>query len=318
MSQAALVAGDWGTSHLRLFLCQADGAVIDSLNGPGAADVRASFADVLDSLLLGWTRHHGTLPVVLCGMVGSSLGWAQAPYVACPVRPEEIAQACVELREGAVHIVPGLSCRNRLDAPDVMRGEETQILGALRLNAALCRGRHLLCLPGTHTKWVVIEDGSVREFLTAPTGELFALLCRHSILVSDERARLELDGTGDGPAFEQALLQIGRHPQAGLLHRLFECRSRRLTGELKSAQAIPLLSGMLIASDVQGALQLLAATPAASTVHVIGASALGGLYARALGSQGCGASLMDGTLASLSGLVQVQQLLSQHTVPHAS
>jgi 2-dehydro-3-deoxygalactonokinase len=318
MSQAALVAGDWGTSHLRLFLCQTDGAVIDTLNGPGAADVHGSFADVLDSLLLGWTRHHGTLPVVLCGMVGSSLGWAQAPYVTCPARPDEIAQACLELREGAVHIVPGLSCRNRLDAPDVMRGEETQILGALRLNAALGRGRHLLCLPGTHTKWVLIEDGSVREFLTAPTGELFALLCRHSILVSDERARLELDGTGDGPAFEQALLQIGRHPQAGLLHRLFECRSRRLTGELKSAQAIPLLSGMLIASDVQGALQLLATAPAASTVHVIGARALSGLYARALGSQGCGASLMDGTLASLNGLVQVQQLLSQHSVPHAS
>jgi 2-dehydro-3-deoxygalactonokinase len=318
MSQAALVAGDWGTSHLRLFLCQADGAVIASLNGPGAADVRGTFSEILDSLLVGWTRQHGTLPMVLCGMVGSSFGWTQAPYVPCPARPDEIAHACIELRGGQVHIVPGLSCRNRLNAPDVMRGEETQILGALRLNPALCRGRHLLCLPGTHTKWVVVEDGSVREFLTAPTGELFAVLCEHSILASDERQRLDLHAVTDGPAFERGLMQIQRFPQAGLLHRLFECRSRRLSGDLRPEEALPLLSGMLIASDVQGALQLLAAMPAMTTVYLIGAAALTELYAKALASQGCDPQTVDGTVASLNGLVHLHRLLSQRTVPHES
>jgi 2-dehydro-3-deoxygalactonokinase len=314
MSQAALVAGDWGTSQLRLFLCQADGAVIASLIGPGAAHVRGTYSEILDSLLVGWTRHHGTLPVVLCGMVGSSFGWTQAPYVACPARPDEIAHACVGLRGGGVHIVPGLVCRNRLNAPDMMRGEETQILGALRLDPALSRGRHLLCLPGTHTKWAVLEDGSVHEFLTAPTGELFAVLCKHSILVSDERHRADPQVVTDDSAFEHGLAQIRRFPQAGLLHRLFECRSRRLSGDLPAEEAVPLLSGMLIASDVQGALQLLAPTVATATVHLIGATQLTELYGRALASQGCAVQTVDGPLASLNGLLQVHRLLSQPAV----
>jgi 2-dehydro-3-deoxygalactonokinase len=314
---AALVAGDWGTSHLRLSLCQADGTVIASIDGPGAANVHGDFPEMLDALLLGWTRQHGALPVVLCGTVGSSLGWTLAPYVGCPAPPEQIAQSCVELRGGQVHIVPGLSCRNRLDAPDVLRGEETQILGALRLNPALSSGRHLLCLPGTHTKWVLVEDGCVREFLTAPTGELFALLCEHSILVSDERQRLDLHAVNDGPVFEHGLMQIQRFPAASLLHRLFECRSRRLTGDLRSEDAMPLLSGMLIASDVQGAVRLFGAPDVRTTVQLIGTTRLTDLYARALVSQDCDANIIDGTLASLNGLLQVHRLLSQRTVSDA-
>jgi 2-dehydro-3-deoxygalactonokinase len=317
MSAAALIAGDWGTSHLRLFLCQADGSVMASLDGPGAANVHGDFPEVLDALLAGWTRQHGALPVVLCGMVGSSLGWIQAPYVRCPARAEQIAQACIGLRDAQVHIVPGLSCRNRLNAPDVLRGEETQILGALRLNPPLSAGRHLLCLPGTHTKWVLLEDGSVREFLTAPTGELFAVLCEHSILVSDDRRRPDLPAASDGAAFDHGLMQIRRFPTADLLHRLFECRSRRLTGDLHADEAMPLLSGMLIASDVQGAVRLFAAGDARITVQLIGAPGLTELYARALVSQDCDVNIIDGTLASLNGLVQLHRLLSQRTVSDA-
>ncbi len=314
MSQAALVAGDWGTSHLRLFLCQEDGTVMAALDGPGAADVAGDFPETLDTLLRGWTREYGSLPVVLCGMVGSSLGWRQAPYLPCPARPEQIAQACVGLRDGLVHIVPGLSCRNRLNAPDVLRGEETQILGALRLNPALSSGRQLLCLPGTHTKWVLLEDGCVREFLTAPTGELFAVLCEHSILVNDERQRQDLHAAIDGPAFDHGLMQIQRFPAAGVLHRLFECRSRRLTGDLHSDEAMPLLSGMLIASDVQGAVRLFATSAARTSVQLIGATRLAALYARALVSQDCDTNVIDGSLASLNGLLQVHRLLSQQAV----
>jgi 2-dehydro-3-deoxygalactonokinase len=318
MSQAALVAGDWGTSHLRLFLCQDDGTVIATLDGPGAAHVHGDFPEMLDALLRGWAREYGSLPVVLCGMVGSSLGWIQAPYLPCPARPEQIAQACVELRDGLVHIVPGLSCRNRLNAPDVLRGEETQILGALRLNPALSSGRHLLCLPGTHTKWVLVEHGCVREFLTAPTGELFAVLCEHSILVSDERQRQDLHAATDGPAFDHGLMQIQRFPAAALLHRLFECRSRRLTGDLHSDEAMPLLSGMLIASDVQGAVRLFATSDARTTVQLIGATRLTALYARALVSQDCDTNVIDGSLASLNGLLQVHRLLSQQALSDES
>jgi len=311
VSPPTLVAGDWGTSHLRLFLCQVDGTVIDRLDGPGAANVHADFPGVLDALLAGWTRQYGALPVVLCGMVGSSLGWTLAPYAECPASAERIAQACVELHDGRVHIVPGLSCRNRLNAPDVLRGEETQILGALHLNASLRSGSHLLCLPGTHTKWALLEDGSVREFLTAPTGELFALLCRHSILVSDQHLQLDLHAVADGPDFEHGLMQVRRFPTASLLHRLFECRSRRLTGDLAPEDAMPLLSGMLIASDVQGAMRLFGAPGVRTTVQLIGTPRLTDLYARALVSQDCDANVIDGSLASLNGLLQVHRLRSQ-------
>jgi len=104
---ASFVGGDWGTSHLRLFLCDAQGAVLDSRTGPGAVEASGHFSDVFESLAARWEESLGTLPVVLCGMVGSSIGWIQAPYVACPAMPEQIADACVTQRGGNVHIVPG-------------------------------------------------------------------------------------------------------------------------------------------------------------------------------------------------------------------
>jgi 2-dehydro-3-deoxygalactonokinase len=307
MGKATFVAGDWGTSHLRLFLCDAHGVALDTIDGPGASTIPNKFAETFDGLLADWTRRHGLLPAVLCGMVGSSFGWAQAPYLPCPARPQQIAAACVALRDGRVRIVPGLSCRNRLDAPDLLRGEETQLLGALQLEPALRRGRHLLCLPGTHTKWVVLDEAAVSEFITAPTGELFALLCSHSVLVRDDRR----DTTHfDRAAFEEGVVQYQRFPDAGLLHRLFETRSRRLTGELAKEAAAPYLSGLLIANDVGSALKLLADVAAGAPVRLIGAEQLTRLYAMALGSRGRESRLIDGAAASLAGLAHVHRLLS--------
>src|SRR5882757_6132371 len=301
------VAGDWGTSHLRLFLCDDSGAVLESASGPGAADSHGQFAKVFDSLLAKWTPHPQELPAVLCGMVGSSIGWIQAPYVACPARPEEIATACASLRDGRIRIVPGLSCRNRFAAPDFLRGEETQILGAMELQPTLRQGRRLLCLPGTHTKWVVLEEGIIKEFLTAPTGELFAAVRNHSVLVRDD---CDTEAVLAGAAFEQGLQRFRDPSQAHLLHRLFECRGRQLDGELSAHEAAAFLSGLLIASDVNGALALFAQSASERTVHLIGAPRLTQLYARALSYQSFGATELDGAAASLAGLARVHQHLS--------
>src|SRR5688572_17074619 len=168
----AFILGDWGTSRLRLYLCDAANNVLETREARGAAAARGEHEQVLDTETAAWHADAGPLPVVLCGMVGSSIGWVQAPYLAAPADPQRLATASLSLRGGAVRIVPGVSCRNRLGAPDVMRGEETQILGALSLEPALRRGAHLVCLPGTHTKWVVVRDGAIVEFLTAPAGEL--------------------------------------------------------------------------------------------------------------------------------------------------
>jgi 2-dehydro-3-deoxygalactonokinase len=338
---ASFVAGDWGTSHLRLVLCAGDGRILERAAGPGAADARGRFAPVLHSLLAPWQQRHGPLPTLLCGMVGSSIGWLQTPYIPCPALPEQIVAGCVSPDGGSVHIVPGLSCRNRFDAPDFMRGEETQILGAMRLDPSLRRGRRLLCLPGTHTKWVLLADGVVQEFLTALTGELFALLRDHSVLLRDgvpraavpggsgvERSvdvdadvNVNVDAGADGcdaAAFEQGLAQSNQFPQAQLLHRLFECRARRLDGELSGQASAAFLSGLLIGSDIVGALQLLAGTSGARSVHLIGAVELTRLYAIGLATHEYTTTCLDGVAASVAGLSQLHGKLIRRQVADAA
>jgi 2-dehydro-3-deoxygalactonokinase len=309
VAQAAVIVGDWGTSNLRLFLCSADGAQLASKAGPGAAAVDQPFPQLLSALLSDWQREHGELPIVLCGMVGSSIGWTQVPYVPCPASAGQIAAHCVRVAGTRVRIVPGLSCTNRLDAPDLMRGEETQIIGALQLEPALRQGRQLLCLPGTHTKWVAINDGVVSDFLTAPTGELFALLARHSVLVSDDRAARDSPSpaTGaDDAAFARGLEQVRLTPSADLLQRLFQCRSRRLVGELASADVPAFLSGLLIGSDAHGALRLMAHGTAGG-VHIVGTVQLARLYARALTVFGASPAIVEGEAAARAGLMHIHR-----------
>jgi 2-dehydro-3-deoxygalactonokinase len=315
MGEPQFVAGDWGTTHCRLFLCEADGRVLDTVTGPGAADSRGRYESIFDGLRAPWRQRYGALPAILCGMVGSSIGWVQAPYVACPARPEQIAEACVSPADSSISIVPGLSCRNRFGAPDFLRGEETQIMGALLGDAALCQGHQLLCLPGTHTKWVMLEDGAISEFLTAATGEVFALLQQHSVLVSDAPQPAT---SACGESFEQGLTEFNRFPQAQLLHRLFECRARRLSGELAPQAAAAFLSGLLIASDIAGALQALPQGISGRTVQLIGSPELTALYARALEHQGHASAQHQGAAAAIAGLVQVYRQLHDRVVMNAA
>jgi 2-dehydro-3-deoxygalactonokinase len=304
------VAGDWGTSNLRLALCDAHGVALERRTGPGAAELGGGFADVFESLVADWERQHGPLPAILCGMVGSNIGWARAPYVACPAKPWQIAAACIALRGGGVHIVPGLSCSNRFGAPDFLRGEETQILGAAQLDGTLRGGRRLLCLPGTHTKWALLEDAAVLEFLTAPTGELFALLRDHSVLLRGARAS---EDPIDAGAFGGAVTQFGESPKGELLHRLFECRSRQLSGEYSPQTALAHLSGLLIASDVDGALRALPEFAPHGPVTLIGDPRLTALYAHALTVRGCASTRLDGGAASLAGLGEIHRHLRQES-----
>ena len=297
------IAGDWGTTHLRLFLCDADGTALDHRSGPGAVESAGRFAAVLASQTAAWETQHGRLPAVLCGMVGSSLGWVQTPYVPCPARPEHIAAACIAIDNGRIHVVPGLSCHNRFGAPDLLRGEETQLLGVL----GQLQSRQLLCLPGTHTKWVTVEDGEIRDFLTAPTGELFAVLRDHSVLVRPPQGS---DPAADAEAFNKAVASVAAQPDIELLHRLFECRSRALTADLPPTAAAAYLSGLLIASDVHGALRTFANAFAPSTVVLIGAPQLTQLYASACATLGLHTTQIDGAAASLAGLTQIHRRLS--------
>jgi 2-dehydro-3-deoxygalactonokinase len=304
MSAAAFIAGDWGTSNLRLFLCDGEGRAIESASGPGASQSRGRFAGVFDELTAAWRSRHGSLQAVLCGMAGSSFGWAEAPYLLCPEDIDSVAGSTIQPR-GDVHIVPGLKCVNPLGGPDVLRGEETQVLGALALEPGLARGRHLLCLPGTHTKWLSLHDGVVIEFLTVPTGELFGLLCDHSVLVRDASTPL----VHRAPEFEFGLEEAVKHRSVSVLHRLFQSRSLRIAEELSPEGAASWTSGLLIGTDVGGALPLFESLAADATVHVIGAPSVAGLYATALARFEHHAEIIEGDAAALAGLAAVHSAL---------
>lgn len=297
MSEAAFIAGDWGTSRLRLFLCDGAGSVLARAEGPGIAQAGDACGRILAELAAPWDQA-ARLPVILSGMVGSTIGWHEAPYAACPVRPSGIARAALRFEsEGrAIAIAPGLSCVNKSGVFDVMRGEETQIAGALHLDPSLARGRRLLCLPGTHTKWVLLEDGAVIQFQSALSGELFDLLNRHSVLARGS----DPAGTGN-EAFARGVALAAAQSQAGLLHLLFSTRSRQMDGGISKAEAASYLSGLIVGADVTGALNLFSA----DAVTLVCTPSLGALYGRVLSDYKIATQFVDGDEAAHAGLVNL-------------
>lgn len=300
MTQPAFIGGDWGTSRLRLFLCDAAGGVLARADGPGVAEAGAQAADIFAQLTAAW---EAGLPALLCGMVGSTIGWREAAYIACPVAADEIARGTLHFDSSGrrIVIVPGLSCTNAAGLFDVMRGEETQLLGALRLQPGLARGRHLFCLPGTHAKWVLVEDGRVIRFQTGLSGEMFALLSAHSVLARGAGAV-----NGGHPAFAEGLRVARSGTQAGLLHLLFSTRSRALAGEVPAAEAASYLSGLIIGEDVAAALRLFGAQAA---VTLICTPELALLYGQALAAHGIASSAVTGDEAALAGLAFIHHTL---------
>jgi 2-dehydro-3-deoxygalactonokinase len=294
MSKAAFIAGDWGTSNLRLYLCDGAGQVLARGEGGGASvpDCAGRFAEAVSA----WDQSHGVLPAILSGMVGSTIGWKEVPYLKCPAKPSAIAAAALrfEVDGRAVAILPGLSCIGKTGAPDVMRGEETQILGALRLNPELRQGRHVLCLPGTHAKWVALEDGAVAQFQTALSGELFELLRKHSVLARDGGEVAVNEAFLRGVEFAKA------NRDADLLYLVFSTRARVVTGEMPKAEAASYLSGLIVGKDVGTAARLF---DLGAKVPLICSPGLGALYARALAAYDVESAMIDGDRASLSGLI---------------
>lgn len=298
-SRPTLVALDWGTSSLRAYLIAADGVLLDhrasphgiqNLPEPGTAGFERAFAGVAGA----WLAADPTLPVVAGGMVGSAQGWREAPYVRCPAGPADLAAAAaaVETADGhRILIAPGMLCDEAGAAPDVMRGEEIQIAGALAADPSWAAAARIV-LPGTHSKWVEVEDGRITRFATYMTGELFAVLKQHSILgrlmpadaapTTEARAAAFVDGVAAGRG------------GAALAHALFAVRTLGLTKRMDHAVLADYLSGLLIGHELAGAL---AAAPADTRPLVlIGDEKLCRRYAEALALAGVAvAALLDNT-----------------------
>ncbi|MDB5427889.1 MAG: 2-dehydro-3-deoxygalactonokinase [Phenylobacterium sp.] len=291
MGTAALLACDWGTTNLRAWTLDESGAVVAQRDfplgvsklAPGEA-ARRFEAEVRPSL------DAQSLPAILCGMVGSNLGWTAVPYADCPAGLADLARRLTTVAE-SVRIVPGLRCEGIAGAPDVMRGEETQVLGWLARHPDRQAGRHLVCHPGTHAKWVLIEDGRILRFVTAMTGELFAVLGRHSLLKSDAPA-------DDEDAFDQGLAAAGEGD--ALAARLFTARARVVGGQAEARSTPSYLSGLLIGAEVASVPKLLGEPP--THVSLLGDSALCERYRRAFGRTGVGVEVFDGEAAAIAGL----------------
>ena len=296
------LAVDWGTTNLRAWVVEADGRATShrelplgvSRLGPGEAAVR--FREAVRPALGA-----EDLPALITGMAGSNIGWLEVPYADCPADAQALARgvAAVPGETPYVGIVPGLRGRG-VCGPDVMRGEETQLFGWLAQDARRRRGAQVICHPGTHAKWVLTVDGRIERFVTAMTGELFALLTQHSVLKGSE-------GDAEGPAFEEGVAAAGDGD--ALAARLFSARSRVVGGGgLQPGDVRAYVSGLLIGADVASSPRLLDA-PAAAPVSIVGDSRLCAQYRRALAHRGVEAEVYDGEAAVLSGLTALFRAL---------
>lgn len=221
---------------------------IQHLPLPGPSGFEQAFAMIAGD----WVRQWPRLPVVASGMVGSAQGWREAPYVRCPATVKNLAEQNTTVASGlgqTILIAPGVLFDEPGELPDVMRGEEIQIAGALLLNPQLSV-RSCIVLPGTHSKWAQIEDGKIVRYSTYLTGELFAVLRTHSILGRLMPAPSPGKPETDLAAFELGLATARASGPGDFSHQIFGTRTLALSGRLPQAALADYLSGLLIGHEL--------------------------------------------------------------------
>lgn len=275
-----MIGIDWGTTSFRAYLIGISGNILDLIDS--RIDLSNSDHKRIEELLLGklkkWQDLLPRLPIIASGMIGSRQGWIEAPYLSCPVRASDLGKALVRVPSSLeMYIVPGLSILNSVGVPDVMRGEETQILGVMcdNLNAG-----PILILPGTHSKWVHYRNGFITDFATFMTGELYAALKDHTIL-----AQTTVDSGLDEKEFSRGL-DYGLESSSmsgGVLQKIFSTRTLVLFDSLKIGSGSSYLSGLLIGCEMREAADFLTKSDVEiSEAAVIGRSELTNLYRLAL------------------------------------
>lgn len=294
-----MLAVDWGTTSLRGAWLDARGQAVEERAFPrGILSVApGEFPSVFEACFGDWMQR----PKAWClmsGMVGSKQGWLEAPYCACPAGFTEVAASLSWVEPARIAIVAGLCCDNE-GVPDVMRGEETQIFGALQL---LGLQDALVVLPGTHSKWVRVQAGRIQSFATFMTGEFFALLRQHSIL---SRTLPAGDDGFDSDAFDRGVTHALR--STSLLHTAFSTRTLALFDRLPGAALPSYLSGLVIGEELRA--QTL---PTSEKVVIIGSPVLAQRYQQALALQNMPAQCV-GAEASWAGLWAIAQTLAPNS-----
>lgn len=294
MATEPVILGDWGSTRLRLWL-RCGGATVASHEAPGLLVAREDPAQALRSALSRFDARAKRRRIVLCGMAGTRDGLAEAGYVPCPGGVEEWVGASLStsLDEFPITILPGFACRDREARPDVMRGEETQVFGALALHGEKAGHPRTIVLPGTHSKWVSVKGDRIALFATCPTGEIHARLAGSSLAPEANND----PGTDDSEGF---LLGIERARTGGaLIASLFEARAARMLDAWTGTRARSFLSGLLIGSEIAAMAQRL--EPRVLPL-LVGSPDLVRLYRTAFERFGLACRTADGESCTLRGL----------------
>jgi 2-dehydro-3-deoxygalactonokinase len=296
MSETSELIGiDWGTTRLRAFRIDCDGRTLERRSNDRGVGVLSEglFDTALGAIIAGWPSG---VPILMCGMVGSRQGWREVPYRPCPVHAADLADSLcpVETGSGRAWIIAGVRTLDARMLHDVMRGEETLIVGG-----AAATGNEVIIAPGTHSKWALVRGECIESFRTYMTGEIYALLEKHSIL-----ARL-MDRNALAEYHESSFLdgvRLGIEKRA-LLHSLFSVRTQGLFAQRAPATLASYMSGILIGSEVYAEAQL---HDLKTPMTVIASEELGRLYRVALSEVGCrDVRFVDADVAVVQGLWRI-------------
>lgn len=314
----ALVCVDWGSTNFRCFLLDKKGKLLDSVGAKKGVLSLAPhhFETTLLEHISLWLSD-AELPIIMSGMVGSQKGWSETQYLYCPFDIHSLATHLHWVEHSStlkIAIVPGIKGHSIAKQPDVMRGEEVQILGAFTLieqnsttfKPSIKNDKCLMCLPGTHSKWANIDindkhNAQMLNFSTQMTGEIYSLLTEHSILGQHHQGVSEQK---ESPLISDAFIQgvNGSQNSGGLLHHLFSARTHLLEGVLTSDDVDNYLSGLLLGAEVDA---MLNAQPDIQEVVLVGNENLNTRYQYVLNNKGINTCLINGKQAAYTGMLTV-------------
>ena len=315
--EPALLGIDWGTSNRRAWWLGANGQVLaETSDDQGLLASQGRFPAAMQQLLAAGPALPPAAPVLMAGMVGAASGWLEAPYMDAREPLADLVGHLVAVPAAGARsfIVPGVCFSAPDGTVDVMRGEETQLLGAL----ALGHGDGWYVLPGTHSKWVRLAGGRVADLATYMTGELFALLTQHGTLSSMTGQGSATATTRQGSAPETAQGEVQAHPQAfargvaaaersGLSNALFGCRAQVVAGRMPAAEARDYLSGLLIGAEWHDVVRRAGQAP--KNITLIGSAPLAKRYAQVAQGSGCHITALDARSVQLAALAALRARL---------
>ena len=297
-SGPATIAVDWGTSRLRALLLASDGSVLAEVeSGEGIGTLDGGHEGVFERLVKDWPK----LPAIFAGMVGSRQGWREAAYVPCPATPTGLADKVLRFTTSTgrpIAIVPGVMLRSPDRDGDVIRGEETQVVGLIESEPDFAG----ICIhPGTHSKWITIKGGAIAEFQTFLTGEMFELLSKQSFL-----RHSVAEGDGELSALPDFELGVRRTVEGGLpfLAAIFSVRARQLLDNVVRADNLAYLSGLVIGGELAAATAM-GRLGEGQAFRIVGAKSLARAYGRAFQILGRDTETLDGTEMVVAGLVRL-------------